>query len=1439
MVKSGVAVKNNALRKSGIEVIGDVEWGTHLCQFYKTKEDLIDILVPYFKAGLKNNEFCMWVTSEPLTAKDARAALKKGVKNLDEYIKKGQIEIIDHNQWYTKSGRFESDSVLKGLDEKEAHALKKGFDGLRLTGNIFWLEKGDWKKFADYEKMINTVIDKHKMIAICSYSLDQCGAIEILDVISNHEAALIRQKGRWGLIESSEIKEIKKTLKLSEHRFSDLVENVADWVWEVDKNGVYIYSSSRVKDLIGYDASEVLGKTPFDFMPKEEVKKISNIFKKAVAELKPLINIENVIRHKDGHLVVLETCGVPIFDGEGQFKGYSGIDRDITERKRAEEALKKSEEKYRNIVELLPDGIVTADMNGFVTSINASFMKMIGFSKNEIIGKHFTELPTLQKIEISKLMKIFSSVLGGNIPEPFEFTWVDKKGSPHIAEGYTTIIKSNNKAQEIHAVIRDITERKKTEEDMKNLAKFPEENSNPIYRVSKDGILLYANPASRRLILEDQTKIGDKIPKKWIEMIKNVYASGKRQQSEIEFSGRVFLFELIPMIENGYVDSYAIDITERKKTEEQLRENEDRLRIILGAVQTGLVIIDVETHRIVDANPTAAKLIGAPKEQIIGSVCHNYICPAEKGRCPITDLGQTVDNSERILLTAGGRKCSVMKTAVPVVLGGRKHLLESFIDITELKKTEDMLRINESKYRQLFDENNDTIFIADPQTRMLIDCNKKAEQLSGYSRQEILSMRADQLHPEDKVEETMKGFKDQASGLIENIETEVLTKNGRRVPVLINSSAIDISGTPCLLGVFRDITERKKMEEMLKIKDVAIALSINGIAISDLAGNLSYVNNSFLKLWGYDSEQEVIGKSSLIFWNDPEQAKVVTDALLQDGRWFGELAGKKKDGSIIFVQLSGNIILDPSSKAIGMMAAFIDITERKKTEQTLQESDARLRNIFDGVNDALIYLDSSGTIIDINKKAVQIFGGTPKELVGRDFTEIGIFSPEELPLLMDNFTKILAGEMPFVTMHLKNKSGITVWLEASSSILSSGNKVLGVMIVARDITERKQAEEIISESRAKYKKIFDNVRDEIIYIDTTGTIIDVNPVVKEIFGWSPEEIIGKNFTELGFFNAEDIREYNALFQNIFATGKATSLIEVKMKAKNGKNVFVEVNTSFIEKNGKIENILVIARDITERKKTEDEIKRSRDDLEKAYEELKTLDTMKAGFMNVAAHELKTPLIPVIGYLDMLMKNEIGIIDEKQTEILKIIMKNIKRLQRLIQDVLDITKLESGVMKFDMNNIQLTTIIKDAVKNVEPIAKERSLVLTTKIPTRLPLIYGDSYRLAQVMGDLLDNAIKFTEMGCVTVEAKRIGNEIMISVKDTGIGFDKAFMPNLFKKFMQADTTARRRYGGTGLGLAICKEIVEKHGGRIWAESTPEKGSVFNFTLPVKLGKGGE
>ena len=259
----------SALRRTGIDVIGIVPWGTHFCQFYETGQDLIDILVPYFREGLDADEFCMWVTSEPLKVDQATAALRAAVPDLDGYIDKGQIEILDYSQWYTRSGRFSADEVLQGWVDKLNKAQEQGYEGLRLTGNTFWLEKADWDDFTRYEETVNDVIGQYPMLAICTYSLQKCSAMEIIDVVANHQFALIKRSGRWEIIESTQHKKMEQALRESEGKLSALYTSMVEGValHEVVYDGAgnpadYIITdvNPSFEKITGLSREDILGK---------------------------------------------------------------------------------------------------------------------------------------------------------------------------------------------------------------------------------------------------------------------------------------------------------------------------------------------------------------------------------------------------------------------------------------------------------------------------------------------------------------------------------------------------------------------------------------------------------------------------------------------------------------------------------------------------------------------------------------------------------------------------------------------------------------------------------------------------------------------------------------------------------------------------------------------------------------------------------------------------------------------------------------------------------------------------------------------------------------------------------------------------------------------------------------------------------------------------
>lgn len=215
--------------ESGIAAVGPLRWGTHFCQFYKTRDDLVETLVPYFTAGLRNNEACLWVTSEPLVAREAHAALSEAIPDFERYVEAGQIEIIDFQDWYVALGDVDADQVLAAWVDRQQQALNRGYQGLRLTGNTFWLERSGWNDFMEYEWKVNENFRKFRILGLCTYSLDRCGADEVIDVVRNHEFAVALRRGEWEVVESASLKRAKDDLqRLNQELEARVTERTAE-----------------------------------------------------------------------------------------------------------------------------------------------------------------------------------------------------------------------------------------------------------------------------------------------------------------------------------------------------------------------------------------------------------------------------------------------------------------------------------------------------------------------------------------------------------------------------------------------------------------------------------------------------------------------------------------------------------------------------------------------------------------------------------------------------------------------------------------------------------------------------------------------------------------------------------------------------------------------------------------------------------------------------------------------------------------------------------------------------------------------------------------------------------------------------------------------------------------------------------------------------------
>lgn len=362
----------------------------------------------------------------------------------------------------------------------------------------------------------------------------------------------------------------------------------------------------------------------------------------------------------------------------------------------------------------------------------------------------------------------------------------------------------------------------------------------------------------------------------------------------------------------------------------------------------------------------------------------------------------------------------------------------------------------------------------------------------------------------------------------------------------------------------------------------------------------------------------------------------------------------------------------------------------------------------------------------------------------------------------------------------------------------------------------------------------------ITILDRDGKIIHVNDKFCEVSGYTEEELLGKAPTDLlksGFHGPEFYKEIG----ETLGAGKVWKG-DVKNKSKDGRFFWTRtVIVPFLDQTGKIDKTIAIRTDITERveaqerlKKAFDKISESERIIKKQMEELKEMEKLKDQFASMITHELKTPLVPIKGYSEMLVQPGIlGDMNKEQLDAVNEIMSSAKRLEMLIRDVLDAQKLDMKKMLFNKQDFDVTKLMAQIAKDLTSIMKDKSITLADNSQKEELIINSDSARLRQVVENLMRNSVDFVPEGKGRIEIACKGEDakVVVYVKDNGVGIPKEKQKSLFKKFFQADASATRKHGGTGLGLAICKGIVEGLGGEIWFESEPGQGTTFFFSIP--------
>ena len=672
-------------------------------------------------------------------------------------------------------------------------------------------------------------------------------------------------------------------------------------------------------------------------------------------------------------------------------------------------------------------------------------------------------------------------------------------------------------------------------------------------------------------------------------------------------------------------------------------------------------------------------------------------------------------------------------------------------------------------------------------------------------------------------------------------EEQITRPNGEKAWIsVVKAPRCDINGNVLgIVGISRDITDKKISEEKLREKEEKLRNLFDNandlIQSVNSKGYFEFVNRKWKKLLGYsDDEIKNLHFSDIIKSEYLPHCQQVFKRL-SEGESFEniEVIFVTKNNDEIFIEGNINPIIK-NGKFTGTRGIFRDITERKKAEKALHESQERYKTIFENSAVGIMMTDEKENIISWNKFTENILQMNKTDLQQKPVQDL--YPKEEWTRIRkENIRE--KGMQHHLETKMYKKDGNTIDVDISVSILKDKNQqIIGSIGVIKDITYQKEAEKALHESQERYKTIFENSAVGIMMTDEKENIISWNKFTENILQMNKTDLQQKPVQDL--YPKEEWTRIRK--ENIREKGMQHHL-ETKMYKKDGNTIDVDISVSILkDKNQQIIGSIGVFRNVTERKKMESKInemnkllKSANKNLEKKVqertEEIRKLLKQKDEFIYQLGHDLKTPLTPLNSLLPVVRKK---LEDEQSKKYLDLSIQNVKYMKNLVYKTLKLALFNSSSFELDLENVNAFEIIDRVIKNRSNAIDETNVEFENLVSSDT-IVRADKLRFEELLDNLISNSVKYSkEEAKITVNAEEEKNKIKFSIKDTGCGMSKEQIEKIFDEFYKADES-RHDFNSSGLGLSICKRIVEKHGGKIWAESKGlEKGSTFYFTLDI-------
>lgn len=1049
----------NDIRSSGIGIVGNIPWGTHFCQFYKTKEDLMEIVIPYFKTGLENKEFCLWITSDIIETADAKKVLKEFISDIDTYFEKGQIEIIPFTDFYSKEGILDSQKVLNDIINRANQALISGYNGLRLTENVCSFKKEKLDNFIDYEEMLNSVIDKYPVIALCTYSLEMCSSIDTVEIAANHDFVLAKKKNKWEQIRNhgresiegrkrtkDELQEANRELSEGKERLQFILDNSPDNIFLQDLELRYVWVSRPE----GLSIDQYLGHTDI------ELGNISGIpdsgrelhaIKQQILESGIGRTLEVTLDAPSGPQYFISIYE-PWRNKKGQVIGLAGYVRNVTEIKKAQKAAEKERARLQTIIENIPVAVGETDTsggvlldNGILESIWRGKHKLGSVSDYQEFKAWWPE--TGEKVKPEE-WPAAQALKGEASTATFDIKKFDgTKGT--IIVSAKPIMNENREVVSVIWINQDITELKQTE-----------------------------------------------------ERLNQAYEQLQIQSEELQAS-----YEELQV----HSEELQVQTEELEEAYASLDESEKRYCLLFTNMTEGFLLGEIicddagkpYDYRYLEINPAFELHTGIKRELILGKTALEAF-----HSIPSIEL----EEFGKIAISGGSTHFEVYAPPADRYYSIYSFSPEKgkfaviFTDITERKAAEEALRESEASRKvveAVETERQRLISVLDtlPVYVILLSpdyhvsfANRFFEERFGKSEgrrcYEYLFQRTEPC-------ENCETYKALKTGSPHHWEW--IGPDGHNYDIY-DYPFKDSDGSLLIMEVGIDITKRKRaQEELKKTTEILNAISQNLpdlIYAKDCQCRLVYASESVLRLLG-KSENELLGKTDAEFHPDPELGKAVmeNDRLVRETckSLITEEPTRLPDGSLkIFLSTKVPWIATDGT-LLGTLGISMDVTERKQAEEALRESQFRLETVFSAIEDAIIEYDINGKPVRANKAAIKAYGLSLPELTrDKAIEKLKIThmdnSPvkvEELPISRALKGKPITGELYRFT----NVEGKELIISTYAAPLFKDNKISGAVNLWHDITELKQAQDtLIKFEIARQKEIHHRIKNNLQVISS-------------------------------------------------------------------------------------------------------------------------------------------------------------------------------------------------------------------------------------------------------------------------------------------------------------------------------------------------------------------